>query len=276
MRCKVTISVVAIILVSSMISTPVAADDWSDECDSARIIGSGTHSGTIDAYQESDMFRLIMDKGDTAYFEFDVPDGEKDLQIGSWGNNPDTVIFDNIEHATSNSENTYLMNPGIRGFEHGVTASWRIYAKEAGTHCIKLRDAAAKDTVPYDWQIVIEDDGDLATPTPITTRTTTTTTQTTTTTTQTSTTQTTFATPTRTTTRTTMATPTTTIQTNQGGIKDSDGDGMIDSEDYAPRDPDVQEKSDAQGSTDGSMPGFGLEATLIALLLSLIIFHRQD
>jgi hypothetical protein len=30
-------------------------------------------------------------------------------------------------------------------------------------------------------------------------------------------------------------------------IQDSDGDGVIDSEDYAPRDPDVQEKSDVQG-----------------------------
>jgi len=27
-------------------------------------------------------------------------------------------------------------------------------------------------------------------------------------------------------------------------IQDSDGDGVIDSEDYAPRDPDVQERSD--------------------------------
>lgn len=36
------------------------------------------------------------------------------------------------------------------------------------------------------------------------------------------------------------------------GIQDSDGDGVIDSEDYAPQDPDVQEKSDIQGS--GSTP----------------------
>jgi len=35
-------------------------------------------------------------------------------------------------------------------------------------------------------------------------------------------------------------------------VQDSDGDGMIDSEDYAPNDPDVQEKSDLQGG--GSTP----------------------
>jgi len=40
---------------------------------------------------------------------------------------------------------------------------------------------------------------------------------------------------------------------NQSGgsddIQDSDGDGVIDSEDYAPNDPDVQEKSDLQGGS---------------------------
>jgi hypothetical protein len=33
---------------------------------------------------------------------------------------------------------------------------------------------------------------------------------------------------------------------SQDDIEDSDGDGLIDSEDYAPNDPDVQEKSDVQ------------------------------
>lgn len=45
---------------------------------------------------------------------------------------------------------------------------------------------------------------------------------------------------------------------NDGGsggddIQDSDGDGVIDSEDYAPNDPEVQEKSDVQ-STDSTEP----------------------
>jgi len=37
-------------------------------------------------------------------------------------------------------------------------------------------------------------------------------------------------------------------------IQDSDGDGVIDSEDYAPNDPDVQEKSDLQSNTDTITP----------------------
>jgi hypothetical protein len=37
-----------------------------------------------------------------------------------------------------------------------------------------------------------------------------------------------------------------------GGVSDSDGDGVIDSQDYAPNDPDVQEKSDLSNSSSES------------------------
>lgn len=41
------------------------------------------------------------------------------------------------------------------------------------------------------------------------------------------------------------------LEDDDGGlsIQDSDGDGVIDSEDYAPNDPEVQEKSDLQSKT---------------------------
>jgi|GEM_PF-4763337 len=39
---------------------------------------------------------------------------------------------------------------------------------------------------------------------------------------------------------------------SESTIQDSDGDGVIDSEDYAPQDPDVQEKSDITGNNSGS------------------------
>jgi hypothetical protein len=47
------------------------------------------------------------------------------------------------------------------------------------------------------------------------------------------------------------ATPT---KTSQPTIKDTDGDGVIDSEDYAPRDPEVQEKSDVTQPTTRPPP----------------------
>lgn len=59
-------------------------------------------------------------------------------------------------------------------------------------------------------------------------------------------------------------------------IQDTDGDGVIDSEDYAPRDPDVQRKSDVVTTTGGSGPGFGLGITVLsALIVGLLTRHRS-
>ncbi|PSP32965.1 chitin deacetylase, partial [Halobacteriales archaeon QH_10_67_22] len=54
-------------------------------------------------------------------------------------------------------------------------------------------------------------------------------------------------------------------------LADSDGDGTIDSADYAPRDPDVQERSDLESTTDGSGPGFGVGTAFVAVLVLLAV-----
>lgn len=41
---------------------------------------------------------------------------------------------------------------------------------------------------------------------------------------------------------------------SDSGVEDSDGDGVIDSEDYAPQDPDVQDKSDVENSEEEQEP----------------------
>jgi len=61
--------------------------------------------------------------------------------------------------------------------------------------------------------------------------------------------------------------------------QDSDGDGVPDSEDYAPNDPNVQEKSDIvddeeEGTFDRT-PGFTPIAAVIALISTTIILNRQ-
>ena len=61
-------------------------------------------------------------------------------------------------------------------------------------------------------------------------------------------------------------------------IRDSDGDGMIDAEDYAPQDPEVQQKSDL-GQTSGSDgPGFGFLSAVVAggALLTARYLHADD
>jgi hypothetical protein len=106
-----------------------------------------------------------------------------------------------------------------------------------------------------------------ATPTPTTTRATTTTEAPRTTTTEAPRTTTTEAPRTTTTeaprTTTTEAPRTTTTEQS---IQDSDGDGVIDSEDYAPQDPEVQERSDLEESGSDSIPGFGAGVAAASVL----------
>ncbi|MFB6186721.1 MAG: right-handed parallel beta-helix repeat-containing protein, partial [Halobacteriaceae archaeon] len=89
-------------------------------------------------------------------------------------------------------------------------------------------------------------------------------------------------------TRTSSVTPSKAEQTTTAGKstrqsmttrRDSDGDGVPDTEDYAPRDPNVQKRSDIQDRGDGRsivQPGFGVRVTILALLGILILawWHR--
>jgi PGF-CTERM protein len=55
---------------------------------------------------------------------------------------------------------------------------------------------------------------------------------------------------------------------------DSDGDGVPNAEDYAPRDPAVQDESDLEDSSGGGGPGFGVGVTLVALCLTALFARR--
>jgi hypothetical protein len=67
-----------------------------------------------------------------------------------------------------------------------------------------------------------------------------------------------------------ISTPTTTTSTTTE-LKDSDGDGVVDSEDYAPRDPDVQRKSDIQSTTETSLPGLTSISVFLAVILTVVL-----
>jgi PGF-CTERM protein len=51
---------------------------------------------------------------------------------------------------------------------------------------------------------------------------------------------------------------------------------MIDSKDYAPRDPDVQEESDVRDASSEQVPGFGVGATVVALTFAAFAAHRRS
>ncbi len=58
---------------------------------------------------------------------------------------------------------------------------------------------------------------------------------------------------------------------------DSDDDGVPDGEDYAPNDPEVQEKSDLEGDDDSGspVPGFGVGLGLLAVVLASLLRRRR-
>ena len=70
-------------------------------------------------------------------------------------------------------------------------------------------------------------------------------------------------------------TPTPSPKDTDTPLQDSDGDGVIDEEDYAPNDPEVQEKSDLQGDTAAGTTGFGPLLPGIALTVLLWISRRK-
>lgn len=82
-------------------------------------------------------------------------------------------------------------------------------------------------------------------------------------------------TPTPTQPATTTQLPATETDDGTAEMNDRDGDGVPDSEDYAPGDPDVQDESDVRDADDTSgAPGFGVVSAVVALAM-LLALRRQ-
>jgi hypothetical protein len=56
---------------------------------------------------------------------------------------------------------------------------------------------------------------------------------------------------------------------------DTDGDGVVEPEDGAPRDLDVREAGDVRGATSTSAPGFGLGVAVVAPLAPRAVAHHR-
>ena len=65
-------------------------------------------------------------------------------------------------------------------------------------------------------------------------------------------------------------------ETEEDDLQDSDGDGVVDSEDYAPNDPEVQRKSDLQETTAGSGSGFGALVTGLSASAFLAVQYLRN
>jgi len=275
-----------ILLLSIVVILPVgtgvvSADDWPDSqggtCSSeAEFIDSGSYSGAFDARYEGDTYKLSIPEDESIDVEFSADHGFPTVEYES-----ENVLVDNT------GENSYANNieGGWRVHYNGdgATASWRVYAEEDAALCVEM--VTTSDTeYPINWALELR--GPLLTPTPTPTPNPTPTPSPTPTPTPAPTptsTATATATPTPTSTPAAKAAPTDNLNDStpspaddnspEDDIQDSDGDGVIDSEDYAPNDPEVQKKSDFQDTSEEDGPGFGLGITIVCFLTATFILR---
>jgi PGF-CTERM protein len=238
--------------------TPYSIEELEDKYDAnATAVG-----GAINSPEDTDALPIQAEKGDyfaVTIFHEDIGDAERRLTFDL---SPDTSAteLENMEEYRTDADYYKRSDPT-------ENASFKIYAEEDGPICLRMFENGGFQS-EYNWSFTISQnnenrwypapDGSMPTATPSPTPT-----------------ETPVSTPTPT------ATDTGTVSNTNGGteeddIQDSDGDGVIDSEDYAPNDPDVQEKSDLEDTTtSGSGPGFGLGLTVTALLLIAVAATRR-
>ncbi|MFC7078029.1 hypothetical protein [Haloarcula halophila] len=241
--------------------TPYSIEELEDKYDAnATAVG-----GAINSPGDTDALSLQAEKGDyfaVTIFHENIGDAERRLTFDL---SPDTSAaeLENMEEYRTDADYYKRSEPT-------ENASFKIYAEEDGPICLRMFENGGFQS-EYKWSFTISQnnehrwypasDGSAPTPTPSPTPT---------------------ETPTPTATHSPTTTDTVTVSDTNGGteedtIQDSDGDGVIDSEDYAPNDPDVQEKSDlVDTTTGGSGPGFGLELTVTTLLLIAVAATRRS
>lgn len=287
--------------------------EWG-ECDEAPVVSSGTYSGQIDSPDDVDSIAFDLKKGEYVSFMIEVSEKEEDFGVeimsGTVGQKESITDVRNAEYVVEEHPGVGKFITEVDG---GIPAYWKLWGEEESEtrYCIAIDAAPMRGQsvgdVPYGWELTVEKNGEISTPTPTATPTSTLTAEPTPTptvggggsgdsgpsgppgppgSTETGSptptpTLTSTPTPTRTATATESPDAASRSPTDDGGdsgddIQDSDGDGVIDSEDYAPRDPEVQEESDLRNTSGGSGPGLGVGAAVLALLVVTAVALRRS
>lgn len=270
--------VIGLLVVAVVVSVGLPANvadaqsqDAGDYCDSYEPIDIGDGpdewgSEPVNSPDDTDAFILSSSKGDYFVFGIRVPTDASQFALTGWG----SVSFSQSTNWAPADGYSYVENSD-------EIATFKVHDENRdGELCLRFGEEGYYNG-EYDFEFRVAKNHEpqwyenaRATPTPTPTPTSTP-----------SPTRTASPTPTPTPTATDSpgaSTPSPTDSNGDSGtdIRDSDGDGVIDSEDYAPDDPDVQEKSDLQDTTDGSAPGLGAGVAVVALVVAASVAVRRS
>jgi hypothetical protein len=248
----VTVSI--LVLLSTAAPAVAAPDEYPDNrnCNEAQTLDdpSDVYSGRINSPNDRDnVFITQLEKGEYLSVEISVPPDAGSPDFNL--DNPENSVTTVGDLENARAESVAGWASAVVSTSEGPARA-KFFAESTGQVCLSIDENSPENaSLPYDWTIEVRKNDDFSTPTP---------------------------TPTPTATRTTTETP----------VQDSDGDGMIDSEDYAPRDPAVQERSDLPTTTEKSptttdcrpAPGFdvgtGLAALLVVAAVSFVVVRRSE
>lgn len=295
LRVAAVVCLLLILPLTGVVGGVTTQDDWADKCTNAETVSTGTYSGDLTP-GDVDILAVKRSDGDSLNLNFDIrgskitftvmnkrvvnalfnagtkdqfkkavndPGGaprnaneprhlmgldyslssgfskvsEEPLSYG-WMGNDGILAYDPLRQVASNSP---FYGP-IWQSEPGKVST-TIFFNTDDTLCLRVQTTSQQEA--GSWQLTISED----TPTPT-------------------------STPTQASTST-QQTSSGQTATSQETPQDSDGDGVPDSEDYAPNDPEVQEKSDLQGSSSTSFPGFGVVVTIVAIVGLLLVVVRE-
>lgn len=274
MVTKWKLIVVELVIISAVLSAGLVAASGNvvaaerDSCfENPITVSSGeNYSGTVNGPNDRDGFIIPLGDGEYTSFKVTMETAQDrfyiDQEAGAFQAGTNAQI-DTLDY----TDNILVPKTAVEPM-YG-----RLFANRKADHCLEIADLGRDARYPYDYTIEFEVNGKFQestpepteTPTPSPTPTLTPTESPTPT-----------PTPTASPTESPTLSPTETEVTSGSDestedTEDSDGDGIINANDYAPDDPEVQEKSDLVGSSGGDGPGFTLSGALVALIAGVII-----
>jgi PGF-CTERM protein len=292
------------------IGTTVAQDEWPDQCNNANEVSVGTYSGSLSPkdvdtlvvnnppdgsvfikldtesqttitfmnqsvvqslFASGTMNEFLQDVnspkaglnkghylyedyslvGDFAKFNMKYPKNRNPYLRMGWGPNdrPEYLLsFEPTSEAWKNTPNTRT-TPffGPLWYTNEGSSTGMLYFESGGKLCIRIQTSSIENAGSWELTIREEKSTPTATATTISNETS----------------------------GQGQQTEADTTENTDNGVQDTDGDGVIDSEDYAPRDPEVQEKSDLQNTSGGSTPGFGISTVILAIVAATVVVTRR-